>query len=519
MGEGTAPASWPEPTTVIPGLGSLASMKSLGVLALLMMAALAGCLSSSPGGTGTTQGQSSPQHYPRLAPPVDPMPEGAGHDHTEPAQHKFLWNYAFSARDALQQNAANIAGLHAIDLQGGYLFGAVYGSHALSVDGGLQIWDVHTDPAHPKAMGKWTIPGSVGGDRAVGATPDGNYAVIGLEPIDCLGHVNPFAAINAYLIDTRNKALPVVADVITVGGNSVGNPTGVGPNPFGHHSVFVHRIKDVDYAFLFGDIYRIDHNENGARFAKVGSINTGHDIYVMDTPWNTTWALSANGGSGLQVFDVTHPEAPAEIASWDLPNRKAIAANGTSYYFHTSDAAFLPSGQILVLLSSEDWTPHVSPLWVLDGNPLRGITQKPNEPIQLQMLGTWQNPGNHTAAGTSFSLHNPRFHDGGLLTISSYHAGFWQLDLRTPEFWAKPAPIAFGAYTDGTPAKVLDPVEDTIENAQCHLGIKMDTPTYMDLAVGPSGTLYMADVFMGLYTFVPTAEHPVFGAHPLAGTQ
>ncbi|HUR61717.1 MAG TPA: hypothetical protein VM286_05065 [Candidatus Thermoplasmatota archaeon] len=494
-------------------------MKSLGVLSLLLAATLSGCFTTGGDGTTAPGGIAIPQHYPRLAPPADPMPEGAGHDHTVPDQHKFLWNYEFSARDPLQQNAANIAGLHALDLQNGYLFGAVYGSHTVSADGGLQIWDVHTDPAHPKALGKWTIPGSVGGDRAVGATPDGNYAVIGLEPIDCLGHVNPFAAVNAYLLDTRDKSLPVVSDVITIGGNTLGNPAGVSRDDlFGHHSVFVHRIKDVDYAFMFGDIYRIDHGEGSARFAKVGGINTGHDIYVVDTPWNTTWALSANGGSGLQVFDVTHPEAPIELASWDLPNREGLEKNGTAYYFHTSDATFLPDGQILVVLSSEDWTPHVSPLWVLDGNPLRGITGKPAEPIQLQMLGSWQNPGGHTAAGTSFSLHNPRFHDSGLMTITSYHGGFWQLDMRTPEFWTAPAPLAYAVYVDGSPAKVLDPAEEAIENAQCKLGIKMDTPTYMDLAVGPHGTLYMADVFMGLYTFTPTDDHPVFGTHPLAGT-
>lgn len=486
-------------------------MKAWLLVGLLAAAGIAGCLSprGAQHGAGTVQYPT----YDRPVVPGDPMPEGAGHDHTDPSQHKFLWNYAFSDRDGLQQDAARIAGLHAIDLQNGYLFGAVYGSHTASVDGGLQIWDAHTDPAHPKALGKWMIPGSVGGDRAIGATPDGDFAVIGLEPIDCLGHVNPFAAINAYLVDTRNKQTPIVADVVTVSGQGLGNPTGVAPNPFGHHSVFVHRIGDVDYAFLFGDVYRIDRTEQGGRLVRVGAVSTGHDIYLVDTPWNTTWALSANGGGGLLVYDVTDPVHPVTLAQWDLPGRKELEAQGTSYYFHTADATFLPEGKILVLLSSEDWTPHVSPFWVLDGDPLRNVTaaNAPKEAVQLQMLGTWHNPGNHTAAGTSFSLHNPRFHDDGLMTISSYHAGFWQFNLRTPDFWADPAPIAYGAYADGTPAAALDPAEDTIENAECHLGIKMDTPTYMDVAVGPDGILYFADVFMGLYTFAPTADHPIYG--------
>ena len=486
-------------------------MKGWFLIGLLTLGALAGCLSSSTDHDSTTGTVSSGPVPQRYVLPEDPMPEGAGHDHTNPDQHKFLWHYAFSARDGLMQNQANIAGLHAMDLQDGYLFGAIYGSHAASIDGGLQIWDVTTDPAHPKALGKWTIPGSVGGDRAIGATPDGDYAVIGLEPVDCLGHVNPFAVVDAYLIDTRNKNTPVVSDVVTITGNSLGNgPMSSGINSGGHHSVYVHRINGVDYAFLFGDIYRIDRSETGARLVLVGNIPTGHDIYVRDTPWNTTWAMSANGEGPLVVWDVTNPMAPFKLAQWDLENRLP-RGDPNAYYFHTADVEFLADGTVLIVLSSEDWTDHVSPLWVLDGNPLAGMTSAPKEPVQLQMVGTWHNPGNHTAIGTSFSLHNPRLHDNGILTISSYHAGFWQLDLRTQDFRAKRAPIAYGAYADGTPALALDPAEDTIENQLCGLGIKMDTPTYMDVAVGENGTLYFADAFMGLYTFTPTADHPVFG--------
>ena len=37
----------------------------------------------------------------------------------------------------------------------------------------------------------------------------------------------------------------------------------------------------------------------------------------------------------------------------------------------------------------------------------------------------------------------------------------------------------------------------------------------MDVAV-QNGTVYLADVFMGLYTFTPSADHPIYGTHPLA---
>jgi hypothetical protein len=481
-------------------------MKTWFLVGLLTVAGIAGCLGK---GGGNHSGPSTT--YPSIERPVvpfDTMPEGAGHDHSDSSQHKFLWHYDFSARDGLLENPADIAGLHAIDLQAGYLFGAVYGSHSLSVDGGVQIWDAKTDPAHPKELGRWTIPGSVGGDRSIGATPDGDFVVIGLEPVDCLGHVNPEgAALSAYLIDARNKMVPLVADVITATGGSLGGPTTQNTH-ISTHSVYVHRIQGVDYAFIFGDIYRIDRSEQGGRLVFVGSISTGHDIYVRDTPWNTTWALSANGGGGLVVFDVTDPAHAFEVGTWDLPDRKELAQKQGDYYFHTADVDFV-GDQAVVVLSSEDFAPHVSPFWVLDGNPMRDVA-KGSEPVTLSEMGEWHNPYNHTAANIRFSLHNPRFTDHGVLTISSYHAGFFQLDLRNPDFWAHPAEIAAVAYADGTPSVVIDPVESTVENRLCGLGISIDTPEYMDVAV-QNGTVYLADVFMGLYTFTPTADHPIYG--------
>jgi hypothetical protein len=487
-------------------------MKVWLLAGLLAVGAIAGCLGDSgdDGNGADVPGGIPPQRY---ALPEDPMPEGAGHDHTDPAQHKFLWNYEFSDRDGLMQNAANVAGVHALDVQAGYLFGAVYGSHAASVDGGLVIWDL-ADPAHPAEVGRWTIPGSVGGDRSMEATPDGDFAVISTEPVDCAGHVNPAGATAAaYLIDTRDKSLPVVADVMTINRATVGDLLG-GQLPgagfeLGQHSVAVHRIADVDYAFIAGKIFRIDRSEQGGQLVYQSTIPTGHDLYVRDTPWNTTWAIAANGGGGMLVYDVTDPAQPFELAVWDLPDREDLE---TDYYFHTADVSF-QDGQVLLVLTSEDWGETISPLWTIDGNQLVGVREAPPTPIVLDQIGTWRNPGNHSAlAGLTFSLHNPRFHDGGLLTLSSYHGGMWQLDLRTPEFWADPAPIAYAAYAEGTPTLANDPVENAVQNNLCGLDIALDAPSYWDVEVGPNGITYLADGFLGLYTFTPAASHPVFGA-------
>ncbi len=490
-------------------------MKAFLLAAFLVATVLAGCSQGPAITTTTTEAPVAPQ---RFTPPFDTMPEGAGHDHSDESAHQFLWNYNFTARDPLLSNAADIAGLHAMDLQEGYLFGAIYGSHGFQVDGGVQIWDVKTDPAHPQQTGRWTIPGSVGGDRSIGATSDAQFVVIGTEPVDCLGHVNPTGpAASAYLIDARDKTRPVVADVITVSGGSLGDPTANNPRT-STHSVFVAAIDGVDYAFIFGDIYRINRGEAAsATLSFVSTFNVGHDMYVRTTPWNTTWALVANGGTpnegqhGIVIYNITDPTRPMQIGQWDLPDDE-----DPGHYFHTADVAFLDD-QVIVVLASEDFGPHVSPFWVLDGNALAGVGSE-SDAVDLVPLGEWHNPYNHTAANIRFSLHNQRMHDDGMMTISSYHAGFFQFDLRHPEFWTEPSYIAAGAYADGPPPALSDPVEQTIENNLCGLGVTVDAPMYMDVSVGPHGVLYLADVFMGLYTFVPSADHPVYGsklANPL----
>jgi hypothetical protein len=496
-------------------------MKPLWVIPVLLLAALSGCLSTS---TDTSKGSTgAPPHLQRYAIPEDPMPEGAGHDHADASQHKFLWHYQFSSRDSLLANPADTAGVHAIDLQNGWLFGAVYGSHAASVDGGLVIWDVHTDPAHPKEVGRWTIPGSVGGDRSMEATLDGDYAVISTESADCLGHANPLGVVSAYLIDTRDKTRPIVADVLTAagpsGGDLLGRGFGQGPGvSIGEHSVAVHRIHGTDYAFIFGKIYKINRGEGntGTKLQYVSQINADvekHDIYVRDTPWNTTWALAADGRSNLMlVWDVTDPTTPYQVGRWEVPNKTEAQRAGIDYYIHTADVSF-QDGHAVVVVSSEDFGPHVSPFWVLDGDPMRDL-RVGQPPANLATYGSWHNPGNHQAQATlAFSLHNPRFHDGGILTLASYHGGVWQLDLRGPDFWKDPAPIAYAVYADGTAPAVQDPAEGAAQKQLCNLATGIVAPEYFDVEVGRNGVVYVADVFMGLYTFTPTADHPLYGTN------
>ena len=221
---------------------------------------------------------------------------------------------------------------------------------------------------------------------------------------------------------------------------------------------------------------------------------------MRDTPWNTTWVVSANGGRNFQVFNVTDPTSPTVLAEFD---------GGEGHYLHTADLGFV-DGQALAVLSSEDWSTDPSKVWIFDVTHLNGHS---GEPAILEPIGTWENPYTEDAAKLVFSLHNPRFGADGIVTWSHYHGGLWQLDFRHPDLRRQPAPIAYAVYAEGTPPLFQDPVFNTVQTAACgFLDLSMNTPTFMDVELGPDGILYAADVWMGLYTFTPTEEHPVYGA-------
>lgn len=482
----------------------------LFVIAMLTVVALAGCVSDSnddqpntPGNGETESGNPLLLERP-VMPDEHPMTDDPTHDHHDVASHKFLWNYEATGHDPLLTTAVNNAGIHAMDVQAGHLFGAIYGTHAVDISGGLAIWDLE-DPGNPQMTGQFRIPGAVGGDRSVGATEDGNYVVLGTEAVSCFGQVNP-DPFRVYLFDTTDKTFPTIADAITLAGPSVGTPTGAGPTgSIGEHSIYVEEIDGKNYAFVQGRIYEIVVDEDGATLVFTGqSINTGHDLYIRETPWGDHWALVANGGGGFVVYDISNIENILEIANWNFPDRETLEFD---YYFHTAEVAFFED-EIIFVVTSEDWGDHPSPMWILNGTDLFEL---PSEPIVLDWIGTWQNPAGLNAGPVRYSLHNPRMSDEGVMSLSMYHGGIWQFDFRSKDFRAAPAEVAYAVYADGTVPEYEDPVFDAVESNLCGLGIEIDAPTYMDVELGPDGIIYAADVYMGLYAFTPTEDHPIYG--------
>lgn len=468
----------------------------------LLAGALAGCLSEDGDNDTTGDGSGITGSDMRPVIPEDFLPEGNGHDHNDAASHQFLWNYEMSSWDSLQGNQLNMAGLHALARAGDILVGAVYGSHAVSADGGVVVWDI-SDAANPVLLGSVTVPGYVGGDRSIGISADGTKVVLGLETLTCFGHVNP-NPFTAVLIDISVPTIPLISDVLTLAETGIGNPLPQGGVSLGTHAVFVYDYEDTTIAYLSGKAYALVDGPTGPLFEErgAGDIRVAHDMYIRELPNGDIWALAANGGDDFVVLNVNDPMDPFVVGQFEVEG---------PYYLHTADVHMFDDGQVVLLVNSEDWEDHVSPMWIFDGTELLDV-QKGEDPVVLEAQKVWSNPFDKTALGLSFSLHNPRFGDDGLLTISSYHAGLMQLDFRQQDWRMDPALIGYAVYTENAGPILEDPIMDVVETNLCGLGIGIDLPTFTDVELGDDGVLYAADVWTGLYTFRPTASHPVYGS-------
>jgi hypothetical protein len=433
------------------------------VLALLALA-VAGCVSPPPAAQAPSSSAAS-------LPFPDPM--GQEHDHSDVTLHTNSYQLTMTDHQPLAGSATHSSGAHALDVEAGWLFAAVYGGTA-DVEGGVFIFNV-SDPLHQQQVGRYRFPGALGGDRSMEATPDASFVVLGTEPVDCAGHVAP-AGPGLWLLDVRDKANPVAVDYL--------------PEATGVHSVTIHRIGGEDYVFGLmpgQNVVHIDKSRPKPRLVPIAELPIGHDSAVMDDPLlaGKTLLYASNGGAGFDIWDVSNPAQPTKVAGWNIPNRPA-----GKYYIHTGAVAFI-DGRRIAVVTSEDWGDYPSALWVLDATDLHAI----------DTISNWSAPGDHPADGLRYSMHNPRF-DGSTLILAYYHGGVWALDLGTQA--KREHPLVVGQYEPNVSNGWKPQPTDThaVSDAQCGKFNLADAPLVFDVEVG-NGAIYAADLPTGLYTLKP----------------
>jgi hypothetical protein len=454
---------------------------------------LAGCLSdAAPPAKDPMAGYTSPD---------DPIPveDVDGHDHRDPAQHRFARNATLIGHDDLRRfgwTTETVVGAHALDLHGHLL---VVGVNAGEVDGGQQgfhLFDV-SDPAAPRHLSYYQALFPVAGDRTVAFSEDGQFVFLGYEG----SGVRPGVS----AVDVSDPTTPVEVAFWA------------DPQDYGAHTVAAGVIDGEQYVFVLAmgvNILRFD----GLTFTLVGKYLTadqlaftdavrfltgdgqegagpaqtyarrslyGHDMTFFDDPvTGKPLLMVAYAYEGLKVVDLSQPSAPVLLTRWMPP-----ADTQHKHYTHSVDAARMPDGQLLLVVGSETFESEnqgiASPVWILDATAAVLAAPLSQEPI---FRSEWRNPGGAAAGKLGLSVHFFRIVDG-VLYLSHYHGGVWAIGLRTPEEQADPPVLG---YIMPIPEGAIAPPED------CCIGFDLDGAPMVFDVVAKDGVAYGADIIQGL---------------------
>lgn len=169
-----------------------------------------------------------------------------------------------------------------------------------------------------------------------------------------------------------------------------------------------------------------------------------HDMFVMEdnsSGQDQTLMYVANWDAGLRVVDVTDPDSPQELGSWnDFPD-------GHSGNLHTVATEWIGDRRITVGSVEVGFA-------VVGGIPYATDTEQTpvyiwdtTDPSDIRLIGQWVNPDGLTAGRqdlgeTLYSPHNFQL-EGGIIYIAHYALGVFAIDIRTPELQAAPEMIGY----------------------------------------------------------------------------
>jgi hypothetical protein len=451
------------------------------------------------------------------APPAaaDPMPEGSGHDHSDPAQHQFACGVELVAYRGLTK-----------EIPEPMQFGEVDVAHGIAVmatsfpEAGFVVFDV-SNPRNPVFRSRFRST------RCELETDVDCGADVKLHPTKPLA----FLALQRSLPSKRRPADRIPTGIAVVDLTDPAQPKLVSflaLPPAGVHLVSYHEIAGVGYVFArirvqgrgdlslppdadpaigpgFG-IYRLD----GMRLVRISEVRTqdSHDVSLFDDPVDHRTYLCVSGGrsSSLFLYDVTDPLRPRRLGSWTPPDDRS----NQGWYIHDA-TMFRRDGERFVVLGAEQFKAEPfhgdapGTVWMLDVARLDAP----------QLLGKWSNPGRHHAGDLVNSTHTSSYTDGFTWT-AHYHGGVWLLDWRNVIAGAASAPVEAGSYVPHESRRPFV-INDKVDKPFISAPIFRVRPLIWD-AFFSGGYAYVSDINGGLYVLArskPKAAPKRSGGFPV----
>lgn len=418
-------------------------MRNAMVLGLLLVPALAGCLTSegADGLTGSVRGAMN-----AIGEPIE-----LAHDHNDHRLHTGSHNVDFLSWSNLGITLGDNGFANFVLWQDGnerLAFVAIDGDN----DGGFVIVDVN-DPAAPEVLGSYMVPGN--SFQEVRVTPDGRYAVlniqdlpasVGVPPVDSeevqgrLSHEGDYCPVCIHVVDVTDRSSPELSSLTPVellGTHNmdfqeqdgqlylyyVGQPLsytpGNGASTAGNHVYIARFEEEGGRAGLVpvGDFRHDTSNDQGDR-------SFPHDVIVSTHPGTgQDIAYVSHWDGGAITFDVTDPMNPVELgveASYSPSDALAI------HWFDQEPEA-RDNGRVYA------WSaPEIGSLGTGTG-VIRGYDI--TDPGDFHQVGSWELPGDDLVIENRFILSphtaivDP---ETQILAVAHYHAGIWLLDVSDP---------------------------------------------------------------------------------------
>lgn len=391
-------------------------MRIRSTFAALSMIAFAAAVAGLPGASV----RAASQHSECSRPATDPMPQGAGHDHTDPTQHRFECELHAAATLDLKDTVPEPELFGEIDLAGDIAVMATTFPQA-----GFVVLDV-SDPAAPVVLSRFRggacnpkVDIDCGADVKV--TPDARYA---------------FLAVQGSAETPKGIATPGIVTVDIADPRAPKQIGFVAVPPVGVHMLAFHKIGNDGWIFArargLGDadaepgvaIYRV---EPGGRLSKTGEIVTegAHDVTLYDDPVDRRTYLYLSGAQSgtMFVYDVADPLSPRRVGAWKP--KPEVAENAwymhNAWTFRSGDKRYTFAGPELYGRFGSLPPGHggvAGPLWLLDTT----------DHDDIKLIGEWRNPSDRAAGNLTFSPHNTWYAGAGITWTSHYHGGVWVLD-------------------------------------------------------------------------------------------
>ena len=382
-------------------------------------------------------------------------------------------------------------------LPGGYFELALAGTWAfvsnMGPERGFSIIDI-SDPTRPTHVSDFytddvmeTLAGGAGSYWDVSVFPDGNLAILSAQALASApvgADRSTWQGGGVFLVDTEDKRAPRLESFVAVADPDALIKVGVhNSNPFEVEGTWYVAATTANGKTF---IYELMGEKPDRRLELRSTLIGMHDTAVQVHPILGRPILYTST-NGVFTWDMSDPTNPVQLGF--VPNGESLGS-----YHETNPSDVLIDGRHYTVAGGES----------LEGNPTVFTILDTTDPETIEIVGTWELPGDLQGPGAFYRFSGHNFDvDHGRVIIGHYHAGVWIIDISNETNARDPFELGF-----------YQPHEEAAYVPRTTKGV--DNPSVWRATLHDDGYIYTTDTNSGLYVLrytgpeSPLKDAPVF---------